>query len=80
MSDSDEEDFQFFGTPIEDEEETRQGQHRKEVRDAAATRALPLHQQVRSQGPGSAGALSELAGFACVHPVLVASPAGCLRP
>ena len=39
------EDYQFFGTPIGDEEESRQGQHRKDVRDPAATRlasnALP---------------------------------------
>ena len=40
------EDYQFFGTPIGDEEESRQGQHRKDVRDPAATRALPLHKQV----------------------------------
>lgn len=41
----DEEDFCFWGTPVEQEVETRAGQHRKEVKDAAATRALPLHKQ-----------------------------------
>jgi G patch domain-containing protein 1 len=49
------EDYQFFGTPIGDEEESRQGQHRKDVRDPAATRALPLHKQV---GGGAAAPLS----------------------
>ncbi len=61
MSDSDEEDFQFYGTPIENEEETRLGQHRKEVRDAAATRALPLHQQVGRSSPWH-GNLGDFAG------------------
>ncbi|PSC68980.1 TATA-box binding -interacting TOUGH isoform B [Micractinium conductrix] len=42
---SDEEDFQFFGTPIEDEVETRVAQHSKKVTDVQATRALPLHKQ-----------------------------------
>ena len=35
MADSDEEDFHFWGTPIEDEEETRAGQHRKVRRGAS---------------------------------------------
>ena len=46
-SDGEGEDYQFYGTPIEDEEETRAGQHHKTVTAAAATRALPLHQQAR---------------------------------
>lgn len=53
-SDDEGEDYHFFGTPIEDEEETRAGQHRKAVTDPAATRALPLHKQVRT-GLGLAG-------------------------
>ncbi|PRW45437.1 G patch domain-containing TGH-like isoform X1 [Chlorella sorokiniana] len=52
MAESDEEDFHFWGTPVGDEEETRAGQHRKEVRDAAATRALPLHKQEVTDAEG----------------------------
>lgn len=52
MAESDEEDFHFWGTPIEDEEEMRAGQHRKEVRDAASTRALPLHKQEVTDAEG----------------------------
>lgn len=51
-AEEDDEDFHFFGTPIGDEEESRQGQHRKDVKDPAATRALPLHKQVRSRTVG----------------------------
>lgn len=50
---SDDEDFHFFGTPVEDEETSRVGQHHKAVRDPAATRALPLHMQVSGAGRGA---------------------------
>ena len=43
--------YHTFGTPLLEEEETRPGQRRKEVRDAAVTRALPLHKQVGAEGP-----------------------------
>ncbi|KAI7838498.1 hypothetical protein COHA_007760 [Chlorella ohadii] len=53
MAESDgEEDFHFWGTPVEDEVEMRAGQHRKEVRDAASTRALPLHKQEVTDAEG----------------------------
>ena len=52
-TEEDDEDFHFFGTPIGDEEESRQGQHRKDVKDPAATRALPLHKQVRFPNSGA---------------------------
>ncbi|KAI3424986.1 hypothetical protein D9Q98_008367 [Chlorella vulgaris] len=42
---ADEADYKFWGQAIEDEEESRLGQRRKDVRDPAATRALPLHKQ-----------------------------------
>ena len=51
MADSEEgEDYHFYGTPIKREEEMHPLQRRKEVRDAGATRALPLWKQVRSEG------------------------------
>lgn len=40
------EDYIVFGTPLEDEEESRGNQRHKHVTDPAATRALPLHKQV----------------------------------
>lgn len=46
--DEEEEDFHFYGTPIEDEKEGFQGQYRKEVKDPAATRNLPIWKQVKS--------------------------------
>lgn len=48
---ADEPDFHFFGTEIEDERETRLGQHHKKVTDPSATRALPLHKQVTAPPP-----------------------------
>jgi hypothetical protein len=68
------EDYQFFGTPIGDEEESRQGQHRKDVRDPAATRALPLHKQVW----GAAGAAA--AAAAAVLPLPGKMVAACAEP
>ena len=48
MGDSDEEDYHFFGTPIEDDHEVRAGTYRKEPgKDAATTRQLPVWNQVR---------------------------------
>lgn len=41
--------YHTFGTPVEQEMETRAGQRHKDVRDPAATRALPLHKQVCAQ-------------------------------
>lgn len=47
MASDDEDDYCFYGTPIEEEQETGRGQHRKEVKDQASTRALPIWKQVR---------------------------------
>jgi G patch domain-containing protein 1 len=47
MGDCDEEDYHFFGTPIEDDYEVRAGTYRKEPgNDAAKTRQLPVWKQV----------------------------------
>ena len=48
MEADDDEDFHFVGQAIEEERETRAGQHRKDVTAAASTRALPLHKQARA--------------------------------
>eukprot|EP00887_Chlorella_sp_A99_P005964 scaffold29.g5964.t1 len=52
MADDEREEYHFFGTPIGEETETRAGQHRKEVQDAAATKALPLHKQEVTDAQG----------------------------
>lgn len=43
-------EYHFFGTPIEEERESHAGQHRKDVRNPASTKALPLHKQVSCGG------------------------------
>lgn len=45
-SDNEDETFIIYGTPLQQEEESRAGQRRKETKDPALTRQLPLHQQV----------------------------------
>jgi len=47
MGDNEEDDFHFFGTPIENEVEIHTLQRRKEIKDPGATRALPIWKQVR---------------------------------
>jgi G patch domain-containing protein 1 len=47
MASDDEDDYIFFGTPIQEEEESRAGQRRKDVKDPALTKQLPLHKQVQ---------------------------------
>jgi len=47
MGDSDDEDYHFFGTPIEDDYEVRANTYKVESRrDAATTRQLPAWKQV----------------------------------
>ena len=48
-SDDEDESFVIYGTPLQEEEESRAGQRRKDVKDPALTKQLPLHQQVRCQ-------------------------------
>ena len=45
-SSDEDESFVIYGTPLQQEEESRAGQRRKEIKDPALTRQLPLHQQV----------------------------------
>jgi G patch domain-containing protein 1 len=44
--DDDDETYITYGTPLQQEEESRAWQRRKDVKDAALTKQLPLHQQV----------------------------------
>lgn len=45
-ADSDgDDDFVFYGTPLETEEESR-GQYKKDVKDPSITRSLPIWKQV----------------------------------
>ncbi len=46
-SDDEDESFVVYGTPLQEEEESRAGQKRKDLKDPALTKQLPLHQQVR---------------------------------
>jgi hypothetical protein len=45
-SSDDEDEYIFFGTALQEEEETRAGQRRKDVKDPSITKQLPLHLQV----------------------------------
>ncbi|KXZ41750.1 hypothetical protein GPECTOR_296g800 [Gonium pectorale] len=46
MGDTDDgEDYHFFGTPLEDEQESRASQYRKPVKDPAQLRSLPVWKQ-----------------------------------
>ena len=46
MSDSDNENYVFYGTPLQEEVESHAGQHHKAVQDPSLTRSLPVWQQV----------------------------------
>jgi hypothetical protein len=58
--DIDDEDFVFYGTAIEEEQETRAGQRRKDVKDPAAAKALPIWKQVGFQVVSAYGAYTSL--------------------
>lgn len=45
-SDDEDESYVLFGTPLQQEEESRVGQRRKDTKDPGLTKQLPLHQQV----------------------------------
>ena len=47
----DEEDYITYGQPLGEEQHSVAGQYRKDVKDPALTKALPVWQQVRSCGP-----------------------------
>ena len=76
----DEEDFCFYGTPIEDEQETARGARRKDVKDQATTRALPIWKQVPWQGgAGRSRAGQERAGAGLQGLELSARCRACVR-
>ena len=43
------EDYFFYGRPLEEEVESKAGQHAKDLKDPAATKSLPVWQQVCPQ-------------------------------
>ena len=47
MPDADNETYVFIGTPIQDEVESRAGQHHKAIQDPGLTKSLPVWKQVR---------------------------------
>ena len=46
MSDSDNENYVYYGTALEEEVESRAGQYSKAVQDASLTKSLPVWKQV----------------------------------
>ena len=46
MSDSDNDNYVYYGTALEDEVESRAGQHSKTVQDPSLTKSLPVWKQV----------------------------------
>ena len=46
MSDSEDENYVFFGTALQEEVESRAGQHSKAVQDPSLTKSLPVWKQV----------------------------------
>ncbi len=67
------ESFVIYGTPLQQEEESRAGQRRKEIKDPALTRQLPLHQQVdclllQARWPSAAHAVALLLGTSRTWP------------
>ncbi len=46
MSDSDNENYVYYGTALEEEVESRAGQHSKALQDPSLTKSLPVWKQV----------------------------------
>lgn len=46
MSDSDDENYVYFGTALQEEVESRAGQHSKTLQDPSLTKSLPVWKQV----------------------------------
>ena len=47
MSDSEDESYVFIGTALQEEVETRAGQHHKALQDPSLTKSLPVWKQVK---------------------------------
>lgn len=47
MSDSEDENYVFYGTALQEEVESRAGQHSKALQDPSLTKSLPVWKQVR---------------------------------
>ena len=48
MSDSDDENYVYIGTALQEEVESRAGQHSKTLQDPSLTKSLPVWKQVNS--------------------------------
>lgn len=59
MADSDNESYVFYGTALEEEVESRAGQHSKAVQNPSLTKSLPVWKQV----PAKAAA-----AYTCCYP------------
>jgi hypothetical protein len=53
-----EEDYVYYGTALQNEEESKAGQYKKDVKDASATRGLPVWKQV---------SLDKSSGYSCIR-------------
>ena len=50
MSDPEDENYVFYGTALQEEVESRAGQHSKALQDPSLTKSLPVWKQVRPLG------------------------------
>ena len=69
MSDSDTENYVYYGTALEDEVESRAGQYSKAVQDPSLTKSLPVWKQVLLNNAAACYKTvhTQSASHACAH-------------
>jgi hypothetical protein len=71
MSDSDNDNYIYYGTALEEEVESRAGQHSKAVQDPSLTKSLPVWKQVLLDDAAAVTlapkVFAQLASHACTH-------------
>jgi hypothetical protein len=71
MSDSDNDNYIYYGTALEEEVESRAGQHSKAVQDPSLTKSLPVWKQVLLDDAAAVmlapKVFAHLASHACAH-------------
>lgn len=71
MSDSDTENYVYYGTALEEEVESRAGQHSKALQDPSLTKSLPVWKQVFLDKAAvvmlATKLFEQLASHACAH-------------